>query len=42
MGLYGRNVGVNEIVALDRFRQVGSRSAARTGLWLEKLRVRDD
>lgn len=42
MGLHGRDVGVNEIVALDRLRQVGSRSAARAGLWLEQLRVRYD
>ena len=42
MGLYGRNIGMNEIVALDRLRQVSSRGATRTGLWLEQFCVRDD
>lgn len=42
MGLYGRNVGVNELVTLDRFRQVSGRGTTRAVFWLEKFRVRDD
>lgn len=39
---YGRDVCMNEVVTLDRLRQVGSRGATRAGPWLEELRVRDD
>ena len=35
VGLYGRNIGMNEIMALDRLWHVGSRGAARTGLRFE-------
>ena len=35
VGLYGRDVGMNEVMTLDRLRQVGSRGATRAGLWFE-------
>jgi hypothetical protein len=42
VGLYGRDIGVNKIMALDRFREVGSRGATRASPWLEELCVRYD